>query len=175
MERTRRSHGDRQAVKQESHEGRKDEGENDSRNHEGSDVGRGTGRASARGVRGRMRVGFRPSPAGGEEATGEGEGKRQKARAKEEGRRPPEAGKRTPEGSNRAAEEDKRPRAEGTGSADKPTEEGAKGAGEEGGGPRAAGPEGEEVDVRLVRERTRGSRGNEVGRTLIALLKLAER
>src|SRR5215203_3413153 len=51
--------------------GRKDEGENDSRNHEGSDVGRGTGRASARGVRGRMRVGFRPSPAGGEEESRE--------------------------------------------------------------------------------------------------------
>ena len=146
----------------------------------------GSGLASARGVRGRMRAGFRPGPTGGEEesreqssadlercqakgrgqkATGDEERRRQEARTKEEGRRSGEEGKRSPEGSNRAAEEDKRPRAEGTAAADKPTEEGAKGAAEKGGGPRAAGPEGE-VDVRLVRERTRGSRENEVGRTI---------
>src|SRR5918994_818551 len=146
MERTRkRSHGDRRAVKQEKPRGPRDEGEHDSRNDEGSVVGIGTGLASTRGVRGRMRVGFRAGPAGSEE-----ERRRQKARAKEEGRRSGEAGKRPPEGSNRAAEEDKRPRAEGTGPADKPTEKGAKGPEEEGRSP-PTGPPGEELDARLVR------------------------
>src|SRR5215213_8296216 len=151
----------------------RNEGEDDSRNDEGSVVGSGTGLASTRGVRGRMRVDFRPGPAGREEesreqgsadperseekgrgkkATGEEERRRQKARAKEEGKRPPE-------GSNRAAEEDKRPRAEGTGPADKPTEEGTKGAEEAGRSP-PAGPPGEELDARLVRERTLRSRVN---------------
>src|SRR5918994_6387961 len=129
MERTRkRSHGDRRAVKQEKPRGPRDEGEHDSRNDEGSVVGIGTGLASTRGVRGRMRVGFRAGPAGSEEksreqssadpqrseakgrgqkATGQGEGRHQKARAKEEGRRSGNEGKRPQEGSNRAAEEDK--------------------------------------------------------------------
>src|ERR671910_646749 len=182
----RRSGGDPQAVKQERPRGPRDEGEDDSRNEEGSVFGMGSGLASARGVRGRMRAGFRPGPAGGEEesreqssagpesceakgrgqkATGDQEGGRQKARAKEEGRRSGAEGKRFAEGRNRAAEEDKRPRAEGTGAADKPTEEGAKGAGEEGGDPRAAGPEGE-VNIRLVQKRTRESRENEAGTTI---------
>src|SRR5215203_2809746 len=133
----------------------------------------GTGLASTRGGRGRMRVGFRPGPAGSEEesrqqgsadperseaqgrgqkATGEEERRRQKARAKEEGRRSGEEGKRP-------AEEDKRPRAEGTGPANKPTEEGTKGAEEEGRSP-SAGPPGEELDAQLVRERTLRSRVN---------------
>src|SRR5918994_195426 len=161
MERTRkRSHGDRRAVKQEKPRGPRDEGEHDSRNDEGSVVGIGTGLASTRGVRGRMRVGFRAGPAGSEEQSreqssadperSEAKGRGQKARAKEEGRRSGEAGKRPPEGSNRAAEEDKRPRAEGTGPADKPTEKGAKGPEEEGRSP-PAGPPGEELDARLVR------------------------
>src|SRR5215208_4646918 len=180
MERTRRrSRADRRAVKQEKPRGPRNEGEDDSRNDEGSVVGIGTGLASTRGVRGRMRVGFRAGPAGGEEesreqgsadperseakgrgkkATGEEERRRQKARAKEEGRRSGEEGKRPPQGSSRAAEEDKCPRAEGTGPADKPTEEGAKGAEEEGRSPPAAGPPGEELDARLVRERTLRSR-----------------
>src|SRR5215211_9432961 len=181
MERTRkRSHGDRRAVQQEKPRGPRNEGEDDSRNDEGSVVGIGTGLASTRGVRDRMRVGFRPGPAGSEEqsreqgsadperseakgpgqkATGEEERRRQKARAKEEGRRSGEEGKRPPEGSNRAAEEDKRPRTEGTGPADKPTEEGTKGAAEEGRSP-SAGPPGEELDAQLVRERTLRSRVN---------------
>src|SRR5215218_4203117 len=181
MERTRkRSHGDRRAVQQEKPRGPGNEGEDDSRNDEGSVVGIGTGLASTRGVRGRMRVGFRPGPAGGEEesreqssagperseakgrgqkATDEGERRRQKARAKEEGRRSGAEGKRPPEGSDRAAEEDKRPRAEGTGPANKPTEEGTKGAEEEGRSP-SAGPPGEELDAQLVRERTLRSRVN---------------
>src|SRR5829696_7384448 len=121
---------------------------------EGSSVAGGTGLASTRGGRGRMRVGFRPGPAGSEE-----ERRRQKARAKEEGRRSGEEGKRPPEGSDRAAEEDKRPRAEGTGPANKPTEEGTKGAEEEGRSP-SAGPPGEELDAQLVRERTLRSRVN---------------
>src|SRR5215208_2633101 len=146
---------------------------------EGSSVAGGTGLASTRGGRGRMRVGFRPGPAGSEEesrqqgsadperseaqgrgqkATGE-ERRRQKASAKEEGRRSGEEGKRPPEGSDRAAEEDKRPRAEGTGPANKPTEEGTKGAEEEGRSP-SAGPPGEELDAQLVRERTLRSRVN---------------
>src|SRR5215208_7959569 len=180
MERTRRrSRADRRGVKQEKPRGARNEGEDDSRNDEGSVVGIGTGLASTRGVRGRMRVGFRPGPAGGEEesreqssagperseakgrgqkATDEGERRRQKARAKEEGRRSGAEGKRPPEGSNRAAEEDKSPRAEGTGPANKPTEEGTKGA-EEGRSP-SAGPPGEELDAQLVRERTLRSRVN---------------
>src|SRR5215217_280867 len=155
MERARRrSRADRRAVKQEKPRGPRDEGEDDSRNDEGSVVGMGSGLAGARGVRGGMRGRFRPGPAGGEEesreqssadpqrceakgrgqkATGEGERRRKKARAKEEGGRSGDEGKRPPEGSNRAAEEYKLTRAEGTGAADKPTEEGAKGAGEEGG------------------------------------------
>src|SRR5215207_7809397 len=132
---------------------------------EGSSVAGGTGLASTRGGRGRMRVGCRPGPAGseaegrGQKATGEEERRRQKARAKEEGRRSGEEGKRPPEGSDRAAEEDKRPRAEGTGPANKPTEEGTKGAEEEGRSP-SAGPPGEELDAQLVRERTLRSRVN---------------
>src|SRR5215208_6996183 len=131
---------------------------------EGSSVAGGTGLASTRGGRGRMRVGFRPGPAGSEEesrqqgsadperseaqgrgqkATGE-ERRRQKARAKEEGRRSGEEGKRPPEG---------------TGPANKPTEEGTKGAEEEGRSP-SAGPPGEELDAQLVRERTLRSRVN---------------
>src|SRR5918995_582659 len=102
MERTcSRSRGNPRAVKQEKPRGPRDEGEDDSRNDEGSIVGMGSGLASARGVRGRMRAGFRPRPAGGEEesreqspadpqrceakgrgqkATGDEEGGRQKAR-----------------------------------------------------------------------------------------------
>src|SRR5829696_7039500 len=136
---------------------------------EGSSVAGGTGLASTRGGRGRMRVGFRPGPAGSEEESrqqgsadperSEAQGRGQKATGKEEGRRSGEEGKRPPEGSDRAAEEDKRPRAEGTGPANKPTEEGTKGAEEEGRSP-SAGPPGEELDAQLVRERTLRSRVN---------------
>src|ERR671920_1272845 len=94
MGRTRRRiGGDGRAVKQERSRGPRDEGGDDSTNSEGSLVGMGAGLASARRVRrGGMRVGFRPGPAGGEErceakgrgqkATGDEEGRRQKAKAK---------------------------------------------------------------------------------------------
>src|SRR5829696_328484 len=161
----RRSRGDCRAVKQGRPRGPKDEGGDDPRNDEGSVVGVDTGLASARGVRGGMRAGFRPGPPGGEEEgrergpavpeRREAEGPGQKARAKDEGGRSGDEGKRPPEGRNRAPEEDKRPRTEGT---DKPTEKGAKGAAEEGRDPRAARSPGEELDARLVRERTLRSR-----------------
>jgi hypothetical protein len=48
---------------------------------------------------------------------------------------------------------------------DKPAEEGAKRAAAEGRSPTVAGPEGEEVDVRLIRECTRGTRESEGVRT----------
>src|SRR5918994_2802862 len=82
----RRSGGDPRAVKQEKPRGPRDEGEDDSRNEEGSIVGMGSGLASARGVRGRMRAGFRPRPAGGEEESRE-EGPADPQRCEAEGRR----------------------------------------------------------------------------------------
>src|SRR5215208_7212227 len=102
----------------------------------------GAGRAGASGVRGRMRVGFRPrpSPAGGHEEH-RGQGSAGSANAQEEGRGSAKAGGRPPEGGTRATEEDKRPRAKGTAAADKPAEEGAKGAEEESRLPTAAEPE----------------------------------
>src|SRR5215218_8778594 len=108
MERTRkRSDEDRRAVKQEKPRGPRNEGEDDSRNDEGSVVGIGTGLASTRGVRGsRMRVDFRPGPAGSEEESreqgsadperSEAKGRGQKATGEEEGRRSGEEGKRPP-------------------------------------------------------------------------------
>src|SRR5215210_1188944 len=104
--------------------------EDDARSDEGSGVARGTGRTSARGVRGGMRAGSRPGPS--------------PARGEEEGRRPEEEGGGRPGGlgekGGRCAEGRKRPPEEG------------KRAAEEDRCPTAAEPEGEEVDVRLVRE-----------------------
>src|SRR5215203_4659109 len=115
--------------------------EDDARSDEGSGVARGTGRTSARGVRGGMRAGSRPGPS---PARGEEEGGGWPGGPEEEGRRPEEEGGGRPGGlgekGGRCAEGRKRPPEEG------------KRAAEEDIYPTAAEPEGEEVDVRLVRE-----------------------
>src|SRR5215203_51201 len=144
--------------------------EDDARSDEGSGVARGTGRTSARGVRGGMRAGSRPGPS---PARGEEEGRGQKAAGQKGGNRAPEEGElKKARGEEEGGgwpggpeEEGRRPEEEGGGrpgglgekggrcaeGRKRPPEEGKRAA-EEDRCPTAAAPEGEEVDVRLVRE-----------------------